>query len=773
MILDLEAGDRWQAIDELINNLVATGSIKPEHRDAIADVVKKRESSMSTGIGFGIGLPHASTDLVSEVVVALGRSKEGINFNALDKQPVHFVALFLVPAGQFQKHIHTLANIAKLLHKEGFQQDLKKATDETAVRKVFAEYGSIQIPQSIPPVLPHKQIELKLQAAVRAVLPEADTAMVLVRPCPDPKFGDYQSNALMSLARARKMNPRQLATDVVAKLDVADWCEQVEIAGAGFLNFRLKPSVLAQTLEAAARGEHLFFEKCGRDASSQSVAATPSSRDKQPSPSRTATGASQPRTVVIDFSSPNVAKPMHVGHIRSTILGDCLARTLRLLGHRVITDNHIGDWGTQFGKLLVGWKKHLDPAALKADPIAEMERLYKLVNAAGEADEKVLEEARQELVKLQGGDAENLRIWHEMIALSQKQFDTIYARLGVKFDHALGESFYNPRLKPLVDELLAKDLARESEGAIAIFFDDIPQLKERPALIRKNDGGFNYATTDLATLAYRLETWQPDEIIYVTDGRQQLHFQQVFTAFRKWQERRSPTRHDSNQNFQRAGSETGVPKLAHVWFGSILGEDGKPFKTRSGETVKLADLLDEAEERALKIVSEKNPDLPEAHRREIARVVGLGAVKYADLLPNRQSDYVFSWDKMLALQGNTAPYLQYAYTRIQSIFRKSETSNIQHPTSNIQLAAAEEIALAKHLLNFGLSLEAVAEEYRPNFLCNYLYELAGKFTSFYENCPVLKADDATRVSRLALCNLTARVLKQGLETLGIETVEQM
>jgi arginyl-tRNA synthetase len=616
-------------------------------------------------------------------------------------------------------------------------------------------------------MLPHKQIELKLQAAVRATLPDADISIVLVRPCPDPKFGDYQSNALMSLAKSRKINPRQLATDVLAKLDVSDWCEKVEIAGAGFLNFRLKPSMLAQTLEAAARGEHLFFEQVGRAARPRGQA------DRQISPTV--------RTVVIDFSSPNVAKPMHVGHIRSTILGDSLARALRLLGHHVITDNHIGDWGTQFGKLIVGWKKHLDPAALKTDPIAEMERLYKLVNAAGEADEKILEEARQELVKLQGGDEENLRIWHEMIALSQKQFDTIYARLGVKFDHALGESFYNPRLKPLVDELVARGIARESEGAIAIFFDDLPQLREQPALIRKSDGGFNYTTTDLATLAYRLETWQPDEIIYVTDGRQQLHFQQVFAAFRKWHSILSEGRviraPNSSSEKNLGLSELAPPKkdvkLAHVWFGSILGEDGKPFKTRSGETVKLADLLDEAEERALKIVSEKNPDLPEAQRREIARVVGLGAVKYADLLPNRQSDYVFSWDKMLALQGNTAPYLQYAYTRIRSIFRKSETSNIEHQTSNIQLAEEEEIALAKHLLNFGLTLEAVAEEYRPNFLCNYLYELAGKFTSFYENCPVLKADDITRASRLALCDLTARVLKQGLETLGIETVEQM
>ena len=595
-------------------------------------------------------------------------------------------------------------------------------------------------------MLPHKQIELKLQAAVRAELPDADVSAVLVRPCPDPKFGDYQSNAVMSLAKARKLDPRQLASEVLAKLEVSEICEKVEIAGAGFLNFRLINSALAQTLESAARGEHLFFEP-----------------------------VAQPKTVVIDFSSPNVAKPMHVGHIRSTILGDCLARTLRLLGHRVITDNHIGDWGTQFGMLLLGWKHHLKPDALKADPIGEMERLYKLVSATSEAQETVRDAARQELVKLQSGNEENLRIWREMIALSQKQFDTIYGRLGVKFDHTLGESFYNPRLKPLVDELLGKGIARESEGAMAIFFEDAPQLKEHPALVRKSDGGFNYTTTDLATLAYRLETWQPDEIIYVTDGRQQLHFQQVFTAFRKWQPEHAP------REILQISRPSRRSKLAHVWFGSILGEDGKPFKTRSGETVKLADLLDEAEERAFKIVSEKNPDLPEAQRREIARVVGLGAVKYADLLPNRQSDYVFSWDKMLALQGNTAPYLQYAYARIKSIFRKAEGTsnsdksrvNIEHRTSNIELATAEEIALAKLLLNFGLTLEAVAEEYRPNFLCNYLYELAGQFTSFYENCPVLKADDATRASRLALCDLTARVLKQGLDVLGIETVEQM
>ena len=590
-------------------------------------------------------------------------------------------------------------------------------------------------------MLPHRQIELKLQAAVREVLPDADASTVLVRPCPDPKFGDYQSNALMSLAKARKMNPRQLAENVLQKLDVLDICDPVEIAGAGFLNFRLKNSALAQSLNAAARGEHLFFEK-----------------------------TTQPRTVVIDFSSPNVAKPMHVGHIRSTVLGDCLARALRLPGNRVVTDNHIGDWGTQFGKLLVGWKKFLDPAALKADPISEMERLYKLVNSSSESDANVLEEARMELVKLQNGDEENLKIWHEMIALSQKQFDEIYARLGVKFDFWYGESFYNERLKPLVEELLAKDIARESEGAVGVFSDGSRPPKEDvflvnrdgewvpdPALVRKSDGGFNYTTTDLATIDFRLKTWSPDEIVYVVDDRQSAHFKKLFVTFARWQP-------DAVKKV----------KMVHVGFGKILGDDGKPFKTRSGDTVKLGELLDEAVERAFKIVSEKNPDLPEVQRCEIARVIGLGAVKYADLLPNRQSDYVFSWDKMLALTGNTAPYLQYAYARIRSIFRKGEIdASLATRHSPLILAAPEEISLAKHMLNFGLTLEAVGEELRPNFLCNYLYELAGKFTSFYENCPVLKAEDATRQSRLILCDLTARVLRQGLDVLGIKVVEQM
>lgn len=591
-------------------------------------------------------------------------------------------------------------------------------------------------------MLPYKQIELRLQQAVQETLPDADVSTVLVRPCPDPKFGDYQSNALMSLARQRKLNPRQLASDVVARLDVGDLCEPVEIAGAGFLNFRLRAEAVAGCVGAAAGGEHLFYAPAAR-----------------------------PRKYVVDFSSPNVAKPMHVGHIRSTILGDCLARVLRRLGHEVITDNHLGDWGTQFGMLLVGWKTLLDPERLNADPLAEMERLYKTISSQCDPEKpgfqgETLERARSELVKLQAGDAENLGIWREMIRLSQQQFDAIYGRLGVVFDTTQGESFYNPYLQQTVEELMRLGLAQESRGAKAIFSDGSLPPKEDPFLIHKDnewapnpfiiqkqDRGFNYASTDLATLAYRISTYQAEEVIYVTDGRQQLHFRQLFAAFRRWR------------------PEVQV-RLSHVWFGSILGEDGKPFKTRSGETVRLAELLDEAEERALQVVEQKSPEKTAEEKREIARVVGLGAIKYADLLPNRQTDYVFSWDKMLALNGNTAPYLQYAYARIRSIFRKG---GLAAPTFSgaLRLTEAEETSLAKHLMQFNLVLHAVAEEFRPNFLCNYLYELAGHFTTFYEKCPVLKSEGVQRESRLALCHLTGQVLRLGLELLGIETLDQM
>jgi arginyl-tRNA synthetase len=577
-----------------------------------------------------------------------------------------------------------------------------------------------------------------LRAAVAAVVPSVDPALLQVQPASEARFGDYQSNSLMLVAKAARLNPRQLAADVVARLEVSDCCGPVEIAGPGFLNFRLTPRALAGWVEEAASGRAELVPRSG-----------------------------SPRTVVLDFSSPNVAKPMHVGHIRSTGIGDALQRLWRLLGHRVISDNHIGDWGTQFGKLLVGWKELLDRPALERDPIAEMERLYKAVNTQCDADPARLEAARQELVRLQAGDPENLAIWREMIRLSQVQFDTLYGRLGVRFDHTLGESFYNPGLGRVVDELLAAGIARTSDGAVAVFSDrtlppkEDPFLVSRdgewvdvPALIRKSDGAFNYMTTDLATVDHRLRTWAPDEILYVVDDRQSGHFRALFHVFARWQP-----------------AACGKTRLRHIGFGKILGDDGKPFKTRSGDTVRLADVLDEAEERALQVVTGKRPDLPEAERREIARIVGIGAVKWQDLLPNRQSDYVFSWDKMLALQGNTAPYVQYQYTRAAKVVRDAGEASGAVP--EVVLNDPAELALARHLMNLGYTLEAAAQECRPNYLCNYLHELAGLYSAFYEACPVLKASEPARSTRLALCRLSARVLRLGLETLGIEVTEKM
>lgn len=575
---------------------------------------------------------------------------------------------------------------------------------------------------------------------LRAALPPGAEVSPHVSVATDTRFGDYQTNVAMVLAKQLRANPRQVAQQIIDRLDVAELCAPPEIAGAGFINFRLQPEWLQARVGQLAHDARLGV----------------------PLPERV-------RQLVIDFSSPNVAKPMHVGHIRSTILGDALARIAEFIGHRVVRDNHIGDWGTQFGMLTVGWKTELNREALAADPLGEMERIYKIISARCKEDPATLDAARQELVKLQAGEAENLELWREMIRLSQAQFDAIYGRLGVRFDVALGESFYNPWLRDVVRQLRERGIATESEGAWCVFSDgagkpeDDPFLikdkdgwRPNPALVQKSDGAANYTTTDLATLEYRLKTWSPDEIVYVTDGRQQLHFRQLFAVFRRWQPELA----------------TNV-RLAHVWFGSILGDDGKPFKTRSGETVKLAELLDEAEERALKLVTEKSPAMPEAERREIARIVGLGAIKYADLLPNRQSDYVFSWDKMLSFQGNTAPYLQYSYVRIRSIFRKAEEAGVRSQESGTRLAEPAELALAKKLFQFGEMVPQVLDDHRPNQLANYLYELASTIHGFFEACPVLKADAAIRDSRLLLCDVTARVLRQGLALLGIEAPERM
>jgi arginyl-tRNA synthetase len=576
-----------------------------------------------------------------------------------------------------------------------------------------------------------------LESRLLAAVGDSGGVPVTVQSAQDARFGDYQSNVAMQLAKPRRANPRQLATEIIAKLQVDDLCEKPEIAGAGFINFRLKPATVVAHFTALAAEDRLGVP------------------------------AVAPRRIVIDFSSPNVAKPMHVGHIRSTFLGDALARIGRFLGHTVVTDNHIGDWGTQFGMLCLAWKTILDKDALATDPIGELERIYKAQNERCKADPAQLDAARAELVKLQSGDGENLGIWREMIRLSQIQFDTIYARLGVKFDLTLGESFYNPWLKDIAADLLAKGIARESDGALCVFSDgsvpekDDPFLikdengwKPAPALVQKADGASNYTTTDVATLDYRSREISPDEIIYVTDGRQQHHFRQLFAIWRRWQPRVEV-------------------KLAHVWFGSILGEDGKPFKTRSGDTVKLADLLDEAVDRADKVIAGKNPDMPGAERRDIARIIGLGAVKYADLLPNRQGDYVFSWEKMLSFQGNTAPYLQYSYVRIRSIFRKAGDSPVTGHQSPVTFTEPAELTLAKKLAQFGEILPAILDDYRPNLLCNFLYELAGAFHSFFESCPVLKAAETVRHSRLLLCDTTARVLAKGLDLLGIGVPERM
>ena len=580
-------------------------------------------------------------------------------------------------------------------------------------------------------------IQALLEQRVLAAVGTTDGIAVSVQAAADTRFGDYQTNIAMQLAKARRANPRALAAEFVSRLAVADLCEPPEIAGAGFINFRVKRSALTA-----------HFEQLVGDA-------------------RLGVAPVEVRRVVIDFSSPNVAKPMHVGHIRSTILGDALARIARFIGHQVITDNHIGDWGTQFGMLCLAWKTLLDREALSRDAIQELERIYKIQNERCKSDPAALDAARAELVKLQAEDPENVEIWKEMLRLSQVQFESIYARLEIQFDHTLGESFYNPWLKDVVSDLLEKGIAQESDGAKCVFSDgsvpdkedpflikDAEGWKAAPALVQKADGASNYTTTDLATLAYREREFQPDEIIYVTDGRQQLHFRQLFSIWRRW----------------RPESRL---KLAHVWFGSILGEDGKPFKTRSGDTVKLADLLNEAEERAYAVVAEKNPDLPESEKREIARVIGIGSVKYADLLSNRQSDYVFSWERMLSFQGNTAPYLQNAYVRVRSIFRTATELGIQQEDVPLTLTEEDEFALVRKLTQFGEALPTTLDDYRPNLLCNYLYELATTFHKFFESCPVLKAAEPARSSRLLLCEVTARVLKQGVALLGIEMPERM
>lgn len=546
-----------------------------------------------------------------------------------------------------------------------------------------------------------------------------------VLPCQDPRFGHFQSNLAMVAAKAQKANARDLAGSLAAVLAGRPEIESAEVAGPGFVNIRFTSAAIEGAFTHLATDPRLGLSQ-----------------------------ANPARTIVVDFSSPNVAKSMHVGHIRSTILGDSLARLYRALGHRVITDNHIGDWGTGFGQIILAYKKAGQPPLDPQRAVEQMEAWYREMNLACKENPELQEQARQELVKLQDGDQENLRIWETFRQASQGEFDEIYRRLGVTFDYTLGESFYNPWLKPLVDELLAQGLARESEGAVCLFFPDDPELRDHPMVIRKSDGAALYATTDLATVRYRVEEFKADKIIYVTDGRQQFHFRQLFAAARM------------------LGLKV---QLEHAWFGTVLGPDKRPLKTRDGTPIKLRDLLDEGVSRATHLLrqlrSQKNlPPLPLEEEQRIAKVLGLGSIKYADQAQNRHLDYVFDWDKLLALDGNTAPYLINAYVRCRSILRKQGEPNSSSFTGHHPL----DHDLARACLGFADAVEAAATELRPHLLCSYLYDLASLFHRFFEACPVARADSPElRQSRLLLCDITSGILQRGLDLLGIQTIEEM
>jgi arginyl-tRNA synthetase len=613
----------------------------------------------------------------------------------------------------------------------------------------------------------------RLRSSFAAVTPAGGDATAFaeaVRPSTDPKFGDYQANGCMAIAKSLKRPPRELAAEVAQAVRLEPLADAPEVAGPGFLNVRLRDEWLASTL-----GELLTDSGLG--------IATPT----------------RAKTIVIDYSSPNVAKPMHVGHIRSTVIGESLARILSALGHRVIRDNHLGDWGSQFGMILLGWKTERDEAAFAANPVAELARLYRgvqqRIKAAEDAEAKyakvialekqgrqaeaealfeklrvassdtlaeansvvaigkeIIEAARAETVKLHAGDTENRELWNRFIPHCLQALHAIYDRLGVRFDVELGESFYDSMLEDVVKSLESKGLAVESEGACVVF----TEVTKAPLIIRKRDGAYNYATTDLATIKYRQETWQPDQALYVVDHRQSDHFKPLFDVARRWG-------YDSID-------------LRHIAFGTVLGNDRRPYKTREGDVIGLESLLDEAVDRARKVVDENSPDLSAAERSKVAEIVGLGAIKYADLSQNRLSDYVFDWDKMMALNGNTATYMQYAYARIQNIFRKGGISahSIRDARPAILLSNPSERALGLQILRLPENLELAASELKPNVVTDYLFDLANKYSTFYEECPVLKAESPERRdSRLALCDLTARTLKFGLELLGIEVVDRM
>ncbi|HAT1618726.1 TPA: arginine--tRNA ligase [Raoultella planticola] len=543
------------------------------------------------------------------------------------------------------------------------------------------------------------------------------------------QFGDYQANGVMAVAKKLGMAPRQLAEQVLSHLDLNGIADKVEIAGPGFINIFLDPTFLAENVNSALASERLGVAR------------------------------PQAQTIVVDYSAPNVAKEMHVGHLRSTIIGDAAVRTLEFLGHKVIRANHVGDWGTQFG-MLIAWLEKQQQENAGEMALSDLEGFYRDAKKHYDEDEVFAERARNYVVKLQGGDAYFLEMWRKLVDITMTQNQITYDRLNVTLtrDDVMGESLYNPMLPGIVADLKAKGLAVESEGATVVFLDEYKNKEGEPmgVIIQKKDGGYLYTTTDIACAKYRYETLHADRVLYYIDSRQHQHLMQAWTIVRK------------------AGYVPESVPLEHHMFGMMLGKDGKPFKTRAGGTVKLADLLDEALERARRLVAEKNPDMPADELEQLANAVGIGAVKYADLSKNRTTDYVFDWDNMLAFEGNTAPYMQYAYTRVLSVFRKADVDEQALAAAPVIITEAREAQLAARLLQFEETLTVVAREGTPHVMCAYLYDLAGLFSGFYEHCPIITAEsEAARNSRLKLAQLTARTLKQGLDTLGIETVERM
>lgn len=550
-----------------------------------------------------------------------------------------------------------------------------------------------------------------------------------VRQSAKVQFGDYQANGVMSVAKTLGMPPRQVAEKVIANLDLAGIAHKVEIAGPGFINIFLEPAFLARHIETAVASE------------------------------RVAVSLAVPQTVVIDYSAPNVAKEMHVGHVRSTIIGDAAVRTLSFLGHNVIRANHVGDWGTQFG-MLIAWLEKQQTENAGDMVLSDLEAFYRDAKKHYDEDEVFAARARDYVVKLQGGDEYCGEMWRKLVDITMTQNQITYQRLNVTLtrNDVMGESLYNPMLADIVSDLKAKGLAVQSEGATVVFLDEFKNKDGDPmgVIIQKKDGGYLYTTTDIACAKYRHETLHADRVLYYTDSRQHQHLMQAWTIVRK------------------AGYIPESMSLEHHMFGMMLGKDGKPFKTRAGGTIKLSELLDEALDRARRLVAEKNPDMPADELEKLANVVGIGAVKYADLSKSRTTDYIFDWDNMLAFEGNTAPYMQYAYTRVLSVFRKADITEAELLKSPVTLAEDREIQLAVRLLQFEETLNIVARDGTPHVMCSYLYDLAGLFSGFYEHCPILSAgSEELRNSRLKLALLTAKTLKLGLDTLGIETVERM